>query len=622
MRLDSAPHTEDPRPLRRVSSTPSHRIPSHSLHLFLPTMPVPLAPQQTNVQSDSPTTTRKQPQAPSAHIVSSKKEAPPIPPPLPQSKPLSKMASHPPSQTKKIPRRSSKPILNWFQRKLAGTVRARSDAEGLRGQRLPTRSPSLKEKQRRSSVPMPTLSVPTRIKSHPESKKKESKGAASFGSSLPRDPISLNDQDDVGSNTDGFTLSEDGRQSSLARDSMWSPTSHYEADEDASLRPLPPSSPPSPSPSLSSSSYLSNPHTFRSMTAPPTPTTPGHRLPPHIRTHSTGPGSGGSITFSAIAPAPASPISASRPSSGNSMNAPYRPSGTHPTLQAPQHTAHHPRNNPRPSSPPQDDASVLTLASSAFGMPGARTGVSPLALSRHHSLADDSISRYSHAAGHGDSTSHFLLGEMDDDRLERYHDNDQDVDASVRALRPRSSRRGSWESEASGWSASASLALTGTGTGAPSALGTHRERSLWTTGSFRTGGVSEYTNAEESELAEGASDDDGGAPTSEEPSVVDDTPKESLESIVSDETEEVQTPPAMTPESSGSRLADDSATPSKHLLETPKGTAVPLAEVGPMPASMLVPTSRQISTLDSTSIATTDIQTDAWRTAASTPIPA
>ena len=48
--------------------------------------------------------------------------------------------------------------------------------------------------------------------------------------------------------------------------------------------------------------------------------------------------------------------------------------------------------------------------------------------------------------GAEDRSSHFILG--DDLDVE----GDRDFDASVRALRPRSSRRGSWESEASSWS--------------------------------------------------------------------------------------------------------------------------------------------------------------------------
>jgi hypothetical protein len=63
----------------------------------------------------------------------------------------------------------------------------------------------------------------------------------------------------------------------------------------------------------------------------------------------------------------------------------------------------------------------------------------------------------------GESTSQYVMGfdERQDDR---------DVDASVRALRPRSSRRGSWESEMSRWSARGPL-------GTPSFA---RDLSVWT----------------------------------------------------------------------------------------------------------------------------------------------
>lgn len=77
--------------------------------------------------------------------------------------------------------------------------------------------------------------------------------------------------------------------------------------------------------------------------------------------------------------------------------------------------------------------------------------------------------------GAGDSVSHIsgLLG--DEERLFNDGEADRDADASVRALRPRSSRRGSWESEASGWSAAV------TGGGYP------RNRSLWRSNSVGTG---------------------------------------------------------------------------------------------------------------------------------------
>ena len=111
---------------------------------------------------------------------------------------------------------------------------------------------------------------------------------------------------------------------------------------------------------------------------------------------------------------------------------------------------------------------MLTLASSAFAMPTSGVSRGAGAYAWTSALEVDSISQL----GGADSAS------MADDAVDR--------DASVRALRPRSSRRGSWESEASRWSAAVSGTGTGTGTGGLSALG--RGGSVRTAPSFRTGG--------------------------------------------------------------------------------------------------------------------------------------
>ncbi|TCD71298.1 hypothetical protein EIP91_011069 [Steccherinum ochraceum] len=428
------------------------------------------------------------------------------------------------SQVKKLTRKSSKPIINWFQRKLAGS-RARRASEGdtLRSQRAPGSRITNPKEKRRSSVPVPPLpTAPVRQRSRHSGRPPPQRNGSN-GPSLRQNTISLDSDYDLRSLSDDQSIdSDEPRPASSVLESTWSPNSVYEADEDASVRPIPPSAPPSPSPSHSSSSYLSHPRTFASMAAstkpttllsvdltggmahiaqaPPTPTIPSHRMSPHIRTHSTGFSSGGgSITFSMLPPG-----SPSRPSSSTHGHMPSVSSRGHghPSLQAPQHTTHHPRNNPRPSSPPPDDASMLTLASSAFGLPGARSGAAMLARSGRTSVADDSISHFSHPLG--DSTSQFVLGdgEADDERGDEERYNYGDVDASVRALRPRSSRRGSWESEASGWSAR----LTGahvSGLGTPNGL---KERSLWTSGSLRTGARSVRTENEED--AEGMGEED------------------------------------------------------------------------------------------------------------------
>ncbi|KAF8592527.1 hypothetical protein K439DRAFT_1625890 [Ramaria rubella] len=301
---------------------------------------------------------------------------------------------------KRIKRQSSKPIIGWLQKKLGGSGRAAREPVRVPGERV--RASTLQQ-----------LEIPHR----------HSDGHH----------IILNDDDasNVGRSTPPRS----------SRSSTWSP-SNPEADDDASIRPLPPTSPPSPAPSRSSSSYLSDPRTFKSVTAstkpttlisidlgtngmahiaeaPPTPitaSTPHSALPRFSTTSSTGLPNSTSITFSALPPTvPTSRAESHSPDPG--------------TVQAPLHTSHHPRYNPRPSSPPQDNASVLTLASSAFAFPGGRM--------------DGWL---------GDSQSQFAL-DSSSQQGELEVDEAQVEDASVRALRPRSSRRGSWESEASGWSA-------------------------------------------------------------------------------------------------------------------------------------------------------------------------
>lgn len=419
--------------------------------------------------------------------------------------------------TKKVPHRSSKPIINWFQRKLSGTVKPSRIADNAfipgNSQKAPngkndTTTSHSRSNSRSVSSPMPQLT--------PSSSQRQGvtgNGSRNGYTASQRKTISLNGEGDLDTgfiHSDDEDLDASTHRSSLARDSFWSPASALEADEDASLRPLPPSSPPSPSLSHSSSSYLSNPRTFRSIAASTKPTTVlsvdlgpagvGHiaqvpitpvsqanpRFPPHGRTSSTGTnsgliGSGASVTFSALPPSLQS--SSRPPSSLNfSSSTPVSPgpsSHIH-GLQAPLYTAYHPRNNPRPSSPPMDNASVLTLASSAYAMPGQRLTMGSMGSTALSGLigGGDSIS---HLEGsftgdvEGDVMSQFVLG--DDDRQDA--DVERDVDASVRALRPRSSRRGSWESEVSGWSARI------LGTGGPISMGS---KSLWTTNSTKTGG--------------------------------------------------------------------------------------------------------------------------------------
>ncbi|KAI3612583.1 hypothetical protein WG66_009987 [Moniliophthora roreri] len=402
----------------------------------------------------------------------------------PTSAPTNKIQN---GQQKK-PNRSSKPIINWFQRKLGGSVRGKREGGQLSSGTGRVAKPQ-RIGNRVTSPPMPSPSVP----GGRQQMKLEVLAAAR------RKTVSLNGDDD---NSQIGRHSEDEVNSvneSLARESTWSPNSVQEADEDASLRPLPPSSPPSPSPSRSSSSYLSDPRTFKSIAAstkpttllsidlhgngmahiaqaPVTPTSQVTRLT-HVRSSSTATNPNQLGGFAA----PPSPQSSSRPPS---LQDPLNTQTSSLIVQAPLHTTHHPRNNPRPLSPPPDDASVLTLASSAYAIPGLRVGGPGAA---------GWSSPPSAVGGGGDSVSHFGgtyadaedASQIDDDKLD-----DRDADASLRALRPRSTRRGSWESEASRWSARIQVT-------SPPSLG--RERSLWTTNSIRTGEVNAENVEEEKE---------------------------------------------------------------------------------------------------------------------------
>ncbi|KZP24644.1 hypothetical protein FIBSPDRAFT_1042095 [Athelia psychrophila] len=534
----------------------------------------------SNVQTKRAQSTEQQPHGPPKTGPSGREPAIGSPP-----KPKS-----PQPQQKKLAGRSSKPIINWLQRKLAGSAKhprrapsvaateAKPRAENgtVKGHKRVASGSQTSPRIPSSSYPQPTLLTPT----------KHGKGD-SGSSAAAQKSISLNADDD-GQNRSYVSYEGDDQsenRSSLARELAWSPISNTEADEDASVRPLPPSGPPSPSPSLSASSYMSDPHTFRSMAAstkpttllsidlppdgvahiaqaPPTPimAAAGTRFLPHIRTNSAGTsviGSGGaSITFSSLPPQ-----TSSRQSSLNT-GANMDPqsvlasiNGQATQIQAPLHTAHHPRNNPRPSSPPQDNASMLTLASSAYGarlpftLPGWAPGTpSAMADSRSQFGFNGSIN--------GDGDSQYAPG--DDDRLEVY--GERDVDASVRALRPRSSRRGSWESDASDWSGPVGSQGAARSTGTPS-------RSLWTTNSVRTGARASIDDAEPTDKSE----EDGAS--ANEQSLEQSTPSKPTEPLPHDG--EDAPPLPIRQQSNGSQATpkSDGLTPDLHQPVKPASSA-------------------------------------------------
>ncbi|QRV76485.1 hypothetical protein RhiJN_04500 [Ceratobasidium sp. AG-Ba] len=328
--------------------------------------------------------------------------------------------------TKKVRRKGSKPIINWFQRKIAGRKPPPPNVPGLERGRDP------RPRHQRGA-------------SH-------SRSVGPSNNRKRRSGITAGDADGEYSLGEGTSVRSRSLSPSLGPESMWSPSMQLEADDDASIRPLPPTSPPSPSPSNTTylsqttySGYGSDPRTVGSHSVSTKPTTllsvdiglggqPAHIAQAHTPAPApTGPSpsspqfgrfpstrsahqpisSGASVTFSP-APYPSSPLS----------TAPYfladeEAQDPDASTQAPTHSLPHPRNNPRPASPPLDNASTLTLASSTFNMP--------------RQVEADAIS------------------------------------ASVRAIR----RRGSWESGDSRWSA---------------VVGLRRPGSTRTAGSWRTGG--------------------------------------------------------------------------------------------------------------------------------------
>ncbi|KAG8981831.1 hypothetical protein FRB94_009219 [Tulasnella sp. JGI-2019a] len=433
----------------------------------------------------------------------------------------------------KVKRRSSKPILAWVQRKLAGgggsTIRASTVHEnsgvnehGIRGSQAGGTATVTANSRGTRQSSASNLSPPRGGQS--QKKSQNPTGNSDFmrrkvaHNSHTPPPLTLtahknSDGAQIATTTNG---SDSPKATSIsfsmaAPGSTWSPSNPLEADDDASIRPLPPTSPPSPTPSRSthltassdrtSGGYMSDPRTFRSNAASTKPTTllsvemgggagMAHiaQHPPSIAGTNTAPssptfgarfsGTGRtlghgpalsttSITFSTLpsgvasasSPSSRHPLaSAQLPESEPSDDTEHQSDNAHIT-QAPNLTHHHPRNNPRPSSPPPDNASTLTLASSvAFNSPRGLQNGTPSIVSRFPSL---------HGYRGSSLTGGFGSGNADEDPA-----------ASVRALRPRS-RRGSWDSVGTtetGWSA----ALGGTG-------GMGRRKGATTVGSMRTG---------------------------------------------------------------------------------------------------------------------------------------
>ncbi|EEB93100.1 hypothetical protein MPER_08294 [Moniliophthora perniciosa FA553] len=190
-----------------------------------------MAPSNTQTQSPSDPHTDKSPPKQPSHSKG------------PTSAPTNKIQN---GQQKK-PNRSSKPIINWFQRKLGGSVKGKRESGQLSSGTGRVAKPQ-RVGNRVTSSPMPSPSVP----GGRQQMKLEVLAAR-------RKTVSLNGDDD---NSQIGRHSEDEVNSvneSLAPESTWSPNSVQEADEDASL--LPPSAQFTPFTLAfqSSASYLSDP---------------------------------------------------------------------------------------------------------------------------------------------------------------------------------------------------------------------------------------------------------------------------------------------------------------------------------------------------------------------------
>ena len=153
---------------------------------------------------------------------------------------------------KKLKHKGSKPIITWITKKLGGShtqrptkfsaahVNAAGDEFGVRNDTAPRgRAVSLQVAQ--TSAPVASAVI-------------------------------LNDDHDLPSPSAARSMLSE--RNSMTADSTWTKKSPaLEADDDASIRPLPPTSPPSPTPSRSSSSQVSDLRTFRSGAASTKPTT-------------------------------------------------------------------------------------------------------------------------------------------------------------------------------------------------------------------------------------------------------------------------------------------------------------------------------------------------------------
>lgn len=360
-------------------------------------------------------------------------------------------------------------------------------------QRSYSASHTASERRREANNPYPSLPIPLARRSYPASTldsgsrapsisvftRSRTPSLASLSSHAARRPrISIAD--------DGSTASESFRLAGRV------------ADEDASVRPIPPSPSNGSFISRSGSAPLKRTESLpqRNLTASPPPVidrrdtmsssygasymSEGSRqeslastkpttvmsfesggTPAHIAVAPPSqPNSPGGITRSTSSP---TGVTAASITSQAAAASPVSPSFPQSDTRVPPHSRYHPRNNPHPSAVPRPDASIVTLASSTFAMapspierserPWDRiTGPASLRIrdsaspSAYHppSAASPTVAFADRPGSMHDGLSTTMsLSVRTRDKYAR-----ADEDASVRALR----RRGSWESGESRWS--------------------------------------------------------------------------------------------------------------------------------------------------------------------------
>lgn len=345
-----------------------------------------------------------------------------------------------------------------------------------------------RERRREMNNPYPNIPIPQRFP--------PTSISISVDSSRPPSTFARTTEHGSGSRTPSIR-SEVSHYSGLRRSTFddTSMLSRTFADEDASVRPIPPSPSSSsvyPRPpvmardSISSAgpSCFSDGEATRSVTSTKPTTITSLESAPHIghiaqvplpisinpssQTPTTPtPTQNGNMTVHPPSPLRTSGISAARAviiqTTGTDPTTtspnPLSPESTNPALyQAPKHTTPHPRSNPIPQAFPGDNASMITLASSTAGQPPQSGSVSVYSQSLHRLQPRQPGASPNIAWGlsSGRPASTYSIPPAHSFRtfagsLHTTHTHGQgglpDDDASIKAVR---GRRGSWESGESG----------------------------------------------------------------------------------------------------------------------------------------------------------------------------